>query len=183
MATIEELRAQRDALRSLSFKLSDEEQEKADMALDIERHQMRLDEELSIRLQAEARIAYAEAKAELAEKQIDTPIDVVWSLQAYKLCKVGWLVIGPEDKGHAAMALKASGKLDGSGKYKVQEKDPDRCREALCRTTTPGCGVIKAPPTKDALSRALMDAPEFVVACFEKMRELGGAYVKDVAGK
>lgn len=181
MATIEEMQERLARLKGKSHKPSDEEQKKIEIAKECERELARIDEELSEELQNQARAALLDVKEKLAEKpegeRRDIPIDAFWSLSAFKLCGVGWLVLGPEDKGHAAEALKSSGKLDGSGKYQIQQKNPDVCRVAVCRA------VLASPVSKDELSRKLMEAPEFVVAAFEKMRELGGAYVKDVAGK
>lgn len=181
MATIEEMQARLDRLRGTSHRPSDDEQKKIELAKECERELVRIDEEMSEELQNQARAAMLDVKEKLSEKpdneRRDIPIDAFWSLSAYKLCGVGWLVLGPEDKGHAAEALKSSGKLDGSGKYQIQQKNPDICRVAVCRAT------LACPIPKEQLSRALVDAPEFVVAAFEKMRELGGAYVKDVAGK
>jgi hypothetical protein len=177
MATIEEMQVRLDKLKGTSFKPGDDEQKKIEIAKECERQIERIDEELSEKLQNDARAALLDVKDKLLDEGRDIPIDAFWSLSAYKLCGVGWLVLGPEDKGHAAEALKASGKLDGSGKYQIQQKNPDVCRVAVCRAT------LACPVEKERLSRALMDAPEFVVAAFEKMRDLGGAYVKDVAGK
>ncbi len=177
MATIEEMQARLARLKGTSFALTDAERKHDELAREIEKEGERLDEERSVRLQAEARAAYADARSKMLEDGIDKPIDVVWSLNAFKLCGVGWLVLGPEDAGKAAEALRSSGKLDGSGKYKVQEKNPDTCRVVVQRA------MVAAPVPKEDLSRALMTAPEFVVACYEKVRDLSGAYLQEVAGK
>ncbi len=177
MATIEEMKARLARLKGTSFALTDAERLHDELARDIEKEGERLDEERSLRLQAEARSAYADIRAGMAETGAEFPVDVVWNLNAYKQCGVGWLVLGSDDAGKAAEALRASGKLDGSGKYKIQERNPDTCRQVVARAT------LAAPIPKEDLSRALMVVPDFVVACYEKVRELSGAHLLEVAGK
>jgi hypothetical protein len=113
----------------------------------------------------------------MLDEGFDRPIDVVWNLNAHKICGVGWLVLGADDAGKAAEALKASGKLDGSGKYKIQERNPDVCRPIVGRAT------LASPVAKEELTKALMVAPDFVIACYEKVKELSGSQLLEVAGK
>lgn len=177
MATIEEMKARLEKLKGTSFALSKEELARDELAREIEKQGERLDEEMSTRLQAQARDAYADVRAKMIEGDCERPIDVVWNLNAHKMCGVGWLVLGADDAGQAAQALKASGKLDGSGKYKIQERNPDTCRVVVQRA------MLAAPVPREDLSNRLMSAPDFVVACYEKVRELSGAHLLEVAGK
>lgn len=177
MATIEEMQAQLDEIMATSYKITPEEEKKAELARALERQYAILDEQRSERLQAEADIACAEVRAKHKAALKDIPIEAFWSLEAYKLCGVGWLVLGPEDKGWAADALKAEGKLKGEDGVKLWESNPDTCRVAVCRAT------LASPVPADKLSRALMDAPKFVVSCYRKVEQLGGSQLKQAAGK
>lgn len=177
MATIEEMKARLARLKGTSLALSEDELARDELMREIEKQGERLDDELSTRLQSEARAAFADIRATMIEEGKERPVDVVWNLNAHKLCGVGWLVLGADDAGKAAEALKASGKLDGSGKYKIQERNPDTCRVVVQRA------MLAAPVPREELSRKLMDVPDFVVACYEKVRELSGAQLQEVVGK
>ena len=183
MGQLEEMRERVAKLKAMSFVLSPEEEELAKLAREEQQEQERLDAQLSKMLDAKADIALMMARSKLE----NAPLAAIWSAEAHKLCGVGWLILGAEDKGYAALALKASGKLDGSGKYKVQEMDPDVCCAAVVRAAVASpFGENRGEENKanrDKLSRALTDAPHFVVACYRRIEMLSGSVLQDAAGK
>jgi hypothetical protein len=183
MGQIEEMRARVDALKKKTH-VSAERTELAELAREELKERDRLDRELAELLQQDADIALALVRAMLDTAEAPPPTDAFWSLEAHKLAGVGWLVLGPEDKGYAAEALKAAGKLDGSGKFKIQETHPDIC----CATVVRAClwspfGDNKDKANREKLNRALTDAPEFVVAAYQRVKALGGSVLNDAAGK
>lgn len=193
MSQLEEMRERVAKLKAMSYVLSPEEEELAKLAREEQTEQARLDTQLAKTLDARADIALMAARAAADEAAKATgktapPLAAIWSAEAHNLCGVGWLVLGPEDKGYAALALKASGKLDGSGKYKVQEMDPDVCCAAVVRACVTSPFGDNRPgdankANRERLSRALTDAPHFVVACYRRIEMLSGSVLQDAAGK
>lgn len=189
MGQLEEMQARVEALRQKSH-VSVERRKLAELARQELKEHERLDKELAEQLQEEADIALVQVRASLEAAGSQLPTDAFWSLEAFKITAahggagVGWLVLGPEDRGFAADALKASGKLDGSGKFKIQETHPDVCCAAVVRACLwSPFGDNKIAANKERLDNALTDAPEFVVAAYQRVKMLGGSVLNDVAGK
>lgn len=172
---IDDLDAQLAAAKAISYKLNDEEIERREKARLIEAQYERINKELSERLEAEADIATASARAQYGEK---LPIGNMWSAEAHKLCGIGWLVLGPGDHGYAIEALKNAGSYNPDRKgVQVIESDIDVMLPVVQKA------ILRAPIKLENYSDALTKAPHFVVACFRKVEELGGSGAREAKGK
>lgn len=170
-----ELDRQLKEAEALTFKLDERERERARKRSEIVAQYRRADVELGERLAAEADAALAE---ELIKTKGRVPLDAMWSIEAHKLCGIGWLVLGPGDHGYAIEAMKSAGAYDVDRKgVKVIESDVDVMLPVVQK------GIVRAPIELKNYSDALTKAPHFVLACFRKIEELGASGAKEVRGK
>lgn len=181
------LKAKRDALKLTTYKLDTEEQEAADLAAEIEAEQKRIDGELAKRLCAEADVA----KAKVIASGYKGPIRAIYNVNAWKLSDghVGWLVMGPTDKGKAVEIMRQGGKYKAGDGLKLLETDPDTFVPALEQA------VLASPMHPDypvkpedmakrqQIGRALQDVPEWARAAYGIASELAGGVAEETGKK
>lgn len=174
MSRIEELRKSLAAAKEISNKAPPELLEEAKLAAEIDAEHERADKELLEKLNAEAHIALAEAKAEAPR----IPLTAIVSLPAHKICGLGWLVLGPGDVGYAIQALKRTGTFDPTANVlQGAANDIDII------TANVSTAVVRAPVKLDNYSDALTKAPPFARACFNLVEQMRGAGATEVEGK
>lgn len=175
MSKIAELKARLEAAKNVNNKASPELLEEADLAAQIDAEHDRADRELLERLTAQAQIALVEARE---EKGPSFPLTAVVSIEAHKICGLGWLVLGPGDVGYAIQALKRTGTFDPTANLlQGAANDIDII------TANVSTSIVRAPVKKDNYSDDLTKVPPFARICFIHVEQLRGAGVIEVEGK